>query len=293
MPQGLNNPVSASQMPSLEELAETVAWLNNLFPLVKVKLTGGEPLLRKGLTNLVQELIALPGLKDLSMTTNGSRLAKAAEALCDAGLRRVNVSLDSLHPLRFRELTGGCLQDTLEGIDAAVAAGLNPIKLNAVLRRSCWREDVPQLLDYAARKGFELRFIELMETGVAADWARNEYISNSEVRSWLETQSLVESLPRLGNEPARRTAVHWQGERIVVGWISPQSQRFCAGCDRLRLDARGRLRRCLMDPLYFPLTDCLKKLSPASATQLVRLYIERKLPPSGMITPEAMAAVGG
>lgn len=293
LPQGLINSIPVSQLPSLERLVEAVRRLCEIFSISKIKLTGGEPLARKGLVDLVGRIAAIPGLEDLSMTTNATRLADHAVELRRAGLRRVNVSLDSMNPMNFRELTGGRLEDTLAGIQAAKEAGLAPIKINAVLRASSWREDVPQLLDFAAEGDYPLRFIELMETGAAAAWARSEFVSAHEVRAWLEDHATVTPRQDSGPGPARGTTVIWNGKELFMGWITPQSQRFCDGCNRLRLDSRGRLRRCLMDRLYFPLLDCLDSLPSSRVEALVRGYVAGKQPPVEMSLPGDMVAVGG
>jgi GTP 3',8-cyclase len=293
LPQGLTGRLPAKALPSLETLAEAVRWLAKILPISKVKFTGGEPLLRRGLVELVKQLAALPGLHDLSMTTNGSRLAESAEALHRAGLHRVNISLDTLHPQRFQELTGGRLQDTLDGLQAAKQCGLTPVKINAVLRRSSWREDVPELLDFAQAQGVELRFIELMETGLAVDWARSEFVAAGEVIAWLEDRGSVQTLSEMTCDPARSTQVIWNGRSVPVGWITPQSQRFCQGCNRLRLDAQGGLRRCLMDPHSFPLIERLATQPHSQVEAQVRQYLAAKLPPVQMGTSDQMAAVGG
>ncbi|HVN20741.1 MAG TPA: GTP 3',8-cyclase MoaA [Dongiaceae bacterium] len=279
---------------SLEELAGLARWLVPRLGIDRIKLTGGEPLVRRGLEALIRQLAAFTGVNDLSMTTNGSCLARHAEVLKLAGLKRVNVSLDTLNPERFRELTrGGRLEETLTGVAAAVAAGLVPLKLNSVLQRSSWHEDVPALLDYAAANGFELRFIELMRTGTARTWCDTEYVAASRVQLWLSTQASF--LPRIceGSGPARTWSVSWRGLNVNVGWITPRSEPFCHCCDRLRLDARGRLYRCLMDTKFLDLRELVHERSGVSAEQELFLYLAAKLPPRLMDNTNAMSLIGG
>ena len=158
--------VAHAALLSLERLAEVARWLCQRVEIERIKLTGGEPLVRSGVDRLIGLLRAIPGVREVSLTTNGSLLARQVEALQAAGLRRVTVSLDSLDASRYRELTrGGRVEDALAGISAALSAGLTPVKLNAVLQQSTWTRDVPRLLDYTAANGLELRFIELMRTG--------------------------------------------------------------------------------------------------------------------------------
>lgn len=286
--------VGHQDLLSLEELASLARWLCPRVGIERIKLTGGEPLVRRGLEALIRQLAALPGINDLSMTTNGSCLARNAEALVRVGLKRVNVSLDTLNPDRFRELTrGGRLEETLAGIAAAVAAGLVPLKLNSVLQRSSWQEDVPALLDYAAANGFELRFIELMRTGTVRAWYEAEYVAASRVQLWLSTQGWFQ--PSFCGEcgPARSWLVSWRGVNVNVGWITPRSEPFCQGCDRLRLDARGRLYRCLMDAKFLDLRAALGELNDSKAEEQLFVYLAGKLPPRFMDNTNAMNLIGG
>ncbi len=285
-------PAGAPLLP-LARLGELAAWLHARRPLRRVRLTGGEPLVRAGLTDLAARLAALPGGPEITLTTNGVRLAGQAEALKDAGVRRVNVSLDTLDRDRFRTLTGADVLDhVLAGIDAALATGLVPVKLNCVLRRSTWQDDVPALLDLAADRGLEVRFIELMRTGTADAWCRAEQVPVAEVRGWLAAHSAggTATDPESdGAAPARRTRQPWRGGTLDVGWISPVSEPFCAACDRLRLTADGRLRRCLMDPEAVDLAA----LADRDDTAALDRYLAAKRAPEAMDQPLPMSRLGG
>lgn len=283
-----------SEIPPLTEIADAVAWLVPRFEVDRVKVTGGEPLVRGGVPALVAKVAAIPGVREVSMTTNGTLLAAKAAELAAAGLARVNVSLDTRDPERFRALTrGGRVEEVLEGIDAALAAGLLPLKVNAVLRKSSFREDLPPLLELAAEKGVEIRFIELMQTGTEAAWAASERVTGDTVRAWLESEGAgLTPLPDRPNAPARRTAVRFRGREAVAGWIDPVSDSFCDDCDRLRLDARGRLRRCLMDEELFPLVELLRRGGDA-LEEAAAGYLARKEPPAAMRIGSAMASIGG
>lgn len=288
-----------SALLSLERLAAVVDWLHRSYPLARIKLTGGEPLVRRGLVDLVRDLATLPGSPELSLTSNGTRLAAHAAELAAVGLARVNISLDTLDPERFRQLTrGGSLADVLAGIAAARAAGLAPIKLNAVLHRSSWRDDVPALLDFAAAQRLRLRFLELMRTGTERAWCAAEAIPANEVLMWLErhrdcelTQGHI--LAAGGPEPARTGRLRWRGAELEVGWILPVSRPFCADCDRFRLDPRGRLRRCLMDPVTLPLATILATAGDAAAAAAVADHLAGKRPPLTMDTMLPMVQLGG
>jgi cyclic pyranopterin phosphate synthase len=280
-------------LPALNQLEAAIGWAVRRLGVTRVKITGGEPLLRPGVVELVRDLSTDTGVAEVSMTTNGTRLAVLAADLTNAGLRRVNVSLDTLDAPRFRELTrGGALERVIAGIDAAVSAGLAPVKLNAVLRRSSFKVDVPALLEFASERDLEVRFIELMRTGPAAAFADGEFVSSREVRERLRLEGALEPAGALAG-PARRLRVRFQGNEVVTGWIEPISHSFCAGCRRLRLDPRGDLRRCLMDSTPFPLLDRLEAGEDASLEQDVHQFLGGKRPPLSFETPRSMAAIGG
>lgn len=281
-----------SEILSLETLAELVGWLGLRTGIDRVRLTGGEPLVRRGIESLIANLSAIPEIHEVCLTTNGSLLPGMAQSLKKAGLSRVNVSLDSLDKERFTAISrGGSLQRTLAGIEAAQAAGLTPIKLNTVLHRSTWRDDVPRLLDYAADTGFEIRFIELMRTGTERAWCESEFISVDEVRSELGAE--VIQLAENNVTPARRTQMNWRGMNLTVGWISPRSHRFCDTCERLRMDARGRIRRCLMDANTLDLHHLLETADAREAWADFAGYLAGKVPPVAMDSALAMSQIGG
>jgi cyclic pyranopterin phosphate synthase len=276
----------------LERLVEMVQWLTTRTGIKRVRLTGGEPLARRGMEYLVAALAALPAIREVSLTTNGSLLSRTAAELKAAGLSRVNISLDSLDESRFAVLSrGGSLERTLDGINSAELAGLTPIRLNTVLQRSTWQLEVPRLLDYAASRGFEIRFIELMRTGTEREWCESEFVSVDEVSAGLNSEILSTAGP--ANSSARRTILNWRGTRINVGWISPRSHPFCARCERLRMDARGRIRRCLMDPAMLDLHHLLQSSDDSAAWREFQTYLANKMPPSAMDSAFAMSQIGG
>ena len=283
-----------SELLSLEQLGDTVAFLVERAGVERVKLTGGEPLVRAGIEGLIRRIAAMPKVREVSLTSNASLLLHMAAPLKQAGLQRVNISLDSLDPQRFTELTrGGRLADALGGIQAARLAGLLPIKLNAVLQRSGWERDVPRLLDFSAENDFELRFIELMRTGTEREWCASEFISADVVQDWLAQQTAVASAEGPAEAPAKRTEVNWRGKKVAVGWITPRSHPFCDRCERIRLDARGRLRRCLMDPQFMELGSILQQKGEAGAADAFAAYLSGKHAPKTMESTSAMNLIGG
>lgn len=286
--------VAHESLLSLDELADTVAWLSRYTAIERVKLTGGEPLVRRGLEWLITRLAAMPNIREISLTTNGTLLQRSAVALKAAGLARVSVSLDSLDSERFAEVSrGGRLQDTLDGINAAIEAGLTPLKLNTVLQRSTWTEEVPMILDFAAERGLQPRFIELMRTGTERAWCESEFVSTTEVREWLKNVADVFPMKTSPGTPAKLSLVTWRGVPMKVGWIAPRSHPFCSACDRLRMDSRGRLRRCLMDPATLDIAAIRRTAGDDTASDAFLAYISQKRRPNRMDMEYAMSEIGG
>jgi cyclic pyranopterin phosphate synthase len=277
--------------PPVERLECVTGWLAGNLGARRVRLTGGEPLVRADVVEIVARLARLRDVDEVSLTTNGARLAELAEPLARAGLRRVNVSLDSVDPDRFATITGGGrLERTIAGIEAALAAGLTPLKLNAVLVEPGWREDLPELLAQAARWGVELRLIELMAVSTRSGLRG---VRAGEVREWLARRAEVEPLRYSPGAAARSGRVRWRGASVDVGWITPVSEPFCGGCDRLRVDAAGRLRRCLMDPQTWPLAKRLEEADEETVLAEVRGYLAGKSQPLAMRAPCTMDRTGG
>ena len=212
----------------------------------KLRLTGGEPLLRKGLPALVARLAAVEGIDDLALTTNGSLLARHARALRDAGLQRVTVSLDTLDAGVFRALSGGRgeLGDVLAGIDAAHAVGFAPVKLNCVVQRGVNNAGIEQLAGYAREHGHVLRFIEYMDVGTCNGWSRERVVPSAELRDRIAARWPLRALDaNYRGEVAERYAYEDGGGE--VGFVSSVSAPFCGDCHRARVSADGRLYTCL------------------------------------------------
>ncbi|MBL4775170.1 MAG: GTP 3',8-cyclase MoaA [Mariprofundus sp.] len=250
-----------SHILSFEEI-ERIARVAAGMGVNKLRITGGEPLVRRELPALVEKLANIPGITDLAMSTNASLLEKYAQDLANAGLNRINISIDSLNPLRFLKLTGSTLQPVLAGIEAAKKAGLFPIKLNTVLMRGINAGDehceVAELIDFAAEHDATIRFIELMPMKQGMDWDEH-YISIDEILKRDDVQSRVNVNAPLvtGNTAARYLPLkNGQGD---VGFIMPMSDRFCEGCNRLRLTSDGGLRSCLPADDQLNLRDLMRR----------------------------------
>lgn len=235
----------------------------------KVRLTGGEPLVRKNADRLVEMLSGLDGIEDLAMTTNAVFLDRYARPLVRAGLKRVNVSLDTLNPERFNKLTcGGELSDVLKGIDAAIEAGLAPLKLNTVVMRGFNDDELPDIIDYSAERGFTVRFIEFMPMSNGLEWEKS-YLSTEDILKMPEIIKRVDisSVPEQSNSASFYLPL--RGGKGELGLITPMSKRFCDICDRLRLTADGRLRSCLPTDEDVDIKEALR--SSASDAELVAL----------------------
>lgn len=234
----------------------------------KIRLTGGEPLLRPDIVDLVRQMAQLPGLNELTLTTNGSHLAKLAQPLRQAGLRRINVSLDSLHPDRFRALTRtGNLADVLAGIAAAQRAGFDPVKLNSVILRGRNDHEILDLVRFARQEGLDISFIEEMPLGHIQE--HNRFLTlmpSSEVLAVVASEfSLTPSVESSGG-PSRYYRMANSSTRI--GLISPHSQNFCASCNRVRVAANGRLLLCLGNEVGTDLRELLRE-HPGDRDRLV------------------------
>ena len=234
-----------SEVLTFEEVERVVRVLVPL-GVSKVRLTGGEPLLRRDLPLLVRQLAAVPGIRDLALTTNGLLLSRMAAQLAEAGLGRVTVSLDSLDPAVFAEMSGvGARLDlVLAGMEAAVRAGLGPVKLNCVVRRGLNDAGLLELAAFARDQGHVLRFIEYMDVGESHGWRLDEVVPSSEVLERIgERWELEPESPTYPGEVASR--YRYRDGAGEVGVISSVSQPFCGACTRLRLSADGHLHTCL------------------------------------------------
>ncbi len=261
-----------------EELAKLVKQLSDWSGIRRVQLTGGEPLVRPGIEHLIAKLSTIPAIEEVSLTTNAALLARMAWSLKAAGLIRVNISLDSLDEERFARLTrGGKLRRTLAGIDAAREAGLTPITLNTVLQRSTWQQEMPDLLNYAASNGLEVRLIELMRMGTERAWCESEFVSVDEVCRDLGFE--VVSMNCHSRACTQSTLVNRRGSSVRVAWTIPRSHPSCLRRKRLRMDAHGRISRCLMDPLKLDLCSLLNRMDSEAAQKEFDSYIAGEVPP--------------
>ncbi len=226
---------------------EELAWIAQAFTelgVTKIRLTGGEPLVRNDCDQLVSLLGKLPGLTDLSMTTNGSRLKKFAKPMFAAGLKRLNISLDTLNPTLFTQLTrNGKLDRVIDGIDTAIAAGFERIKINAVILKQQNDNEVIDLVDFCRGRRLDIAFIEEMPLGEIDERKRARHCSSDEVKAIIESHYPLQLSSKRTGGPARYYTM--ADSPIHIGFISPHSHNFCHECNRVRVTVEGQLLLCL------------------------------------------------
>ncbi|MFB8265753.1 GTP 3',8-cyclase MoaA [Streptomyces sp. NPDC055955] len=267
--------------------------------ITEVRLTGGEPLLRRGLPGLVARLSALDPAPELSITTNGIGLARSAVALREAGLRRVNVSLDTLRPERFAEITRrDRISDVLAGLSAARDAGLHPVKINAVPVRGVNDDEIVDLTAFAAEHGYQMRFIESMPLDAQGAWDRDRMVTAAEVLDRLDERFELVPAGRQGNAPAEEWRI--AGTDTLVGVIASVTRPFCGSCDRVRLTADGQLRNCLFATEESDLRSLLRRCADDATVEAAwRTSVGGKGPGHAINSPEfrrpqrPMSAIGG
>jgi GTP 3',8-cyclase len=261
---------------SFEEIARLVRVLARL-GVDEVRLTGGEPLVRRELPTLVGMLARTPGVRDLSLTTNGVLLDRFAGPLVEAGLRRLNVSLDSLSHVRFAEITRrDALDRVLAGLEEAERyPELRPIKVNCVAIRGFTEEEVPALAELARRKPYVVRFIEFMPLDADEAWREDDVLTGGEIRALIEERWPLEELPAKPSSTARRFRfADGAGE---IGFVNPVSEPFCSACDRIRLTADGQLRTCLFSRREWDLKTPLRDgSSDERLEELIRFAVAHK-----------------
>jgi cyclic pyranopterin phosphate synthase len=233
------------QIASLEELGR-IARIAVGLGVRKLRITGGEPLLRKNLPSLIAELATLPGLDDIALTTNGTELPRLARDLADAGLERVNVSLDSLDRATFAKLAQrDMLPDVLAGIDAAVAAGLTPLSINCVAIRGVNDHEAVTFARFARERGFEVRFIEFMPLEHGQRWGEHALVPGHQLRDRVDAVFPLKPAPDQDPHSPSKDWIFADGSPGVMGFIDSISAPFCESCNRIRLTADGKLRTCL------------------------------------------------
>lgn len=243
---------------SLEEIIKIVQSAV-MVGIRKIRLTGGEPLVRKGVIHLIKTIDEIPEIDDIALTTNGILLPEMAADLKKAGLRRINISLDTLSPQKFTTITrGGELSKVWMGIEKARDAGFDPVKINTVMIRGFNDDELWDFVDLSRKLPLHIRFIELMPIGTSELWAADSYISSNELNKMISTRyELVPVKEVTGSGPAKYFKI--PNALGTIGFISPISNHFCSECNRLRLTTEGQLRPCLHSPHEIDLRNPLRE----------------------------------
>ncbi len=252
-----------------DEIVRVISVFSDL-GVSRLRITGGEPLVRKNLPQLVSRLNQIAGVDDLSLSTNAVQLKKHAQSLKQAGLSRLNVSLDSLDPINFKSITGGKLDKVLTGLHAAKQAGFKPIKINMVMMKGVNDHEVNDMVQYCIEHDFTLRFIETMPMGDTGRCATDHYISLDVIKKRLEEKYQLVSGIMPGGGPAKYVQV--KGTDLRIGFITPISQHFCESCNRVRLSAEGVLYLCLGQNDKVELRPLLRKGISDSELQDIILH---------------------
>lgn len=292
-------PKPSARILTFEEIERVVRLAVGL-GINKLRVTGGEPLLRHGLEELISRLARIPGVTDLAMTTNGFLFPQKAEALRQAGLKRVSFSLDSLDADNFKRITGrDGLGQILAGITRAQEVGLNPVKVNAVIIRGLNEQEVEPLTEFARRRGLHVRFIEFMPLDSGRHWSRQQVVSGQEILQRLQARFRLRPVtPASPSETSRRWAfADGSGE---IGIIAPVTEPFCGHCNGLRLTADGKVRTCLFSVEEHDLLDLVRDSATDEAlSERLRAIVQRKedrhhIGEAGFIQPaRTMSCIGG
>jgi cyclic pyranopterin phosphate synthase len=283
---------------SFEEIERVVGLLARM-GVTDLRLTGGEPLARRDFPQLLARLATLPGLEDISLTTNGYLLERQLPDLAAAGLKRINVSLDSLVRHRFAELTR---RDALEPVLASLQAAeaypqLYPIKVNCVAIRGFTEAEILPFAEFARRRPYEVRFIEFMPLDADHAWERDSVLSGAEIRAVIETRHPLEEIPREPHATAR--SYRFADGAGTIGFINPVSEPFCADCNRIRITADGKLRTCLFSLAETDLRETLRGAGDDELERVLRDAVWRKelkhhIAEPGFRQPaRTMSAIGG
>ena len=269
MPEGHTDFEAPEDWLSFDEIERVIAAFGRL-GVQRVRVTGGEPLVRKNLSELTTRLARLPGITDLSLSSNAVQMERHAQALFDSGVRRLNISLDTLKPERFKAITQGKLDKVIHGLMAAKAAGFTPIKINMVVMRGVNDDELVEMLEFCRQHGFTLRFIETMPMGDTGRNASAQYLPMDEVITTLKQHySLIPGVMP-GGGPARYMQL--AGEAMKIGFITPMSQHFCETCNRVRMSVDGTLYMCLGQEHSFALRPLLR--AGISDTELEQAIIQ-------------------
>lgn len=297
LPEGFKDWKPRSEILSFEEVLDAVRTAVEI-GFRKFRVTGGEPLVRQDAEQFIAQLIALPGVEQVSLSTNGTRLAAVANSLATAGLRSVNISLDAVDPVIYQKITGGKFADVLAGIDAAQSAGIAKIKLNAVLMRGVNEAQIWPLVEFAAARKLILRFIELMPVSLTEMLSEENFFPIAEAKKIIAARTqMIADARRHGNGPAHYFQLPELD--VTVGFIGALSDlHFCEACNKMRLTAEGKIRPCLGNHGEIDLKPALRPATDALFLRELFLTALREKPPEHSFRNQyqpgrIMTAIGG
>ncbi len=260
--------------------------------ITKVKLTGGEPLARRYIDNLISLINGIDGIEEISLTTNGTMLPVYAENLKKAGLNRITVSLDTLSDSSFRKITRmGSIKDVMQGFDAIDRVGFQKTKINTVVMRGVNDKEIVNLIEFAHSRGYDIRFIELMPTELIPDWKRY-FISIHEIKNIIREKFDMEVTGKKTNGPS----VYYKLKSGYVGFITPLSKAFCAACNRIRLSSEGEIIVCLGHDIRINVKEAIRRQNETTVEQLIRYAVSVKPKEHSMLSESihsTMSAIGG
>ena len=291
-PEGVEQ-LSHTEILSFEEIRSVVKAAIPM-GINRVRLTGGEPLVRKGTPDLVRMLASLPGIEEVYLTTNGSRLEELASKLRSNGLSRLNISMDSMRPDRYKAITrGGDLDKVWRGIEAARKAGFDPIKMNVVVIKGVNDDEIADFVDLTRENPFEVRFIEYMPFGPTEELRNYECVTAAEIRTRIAGFGKLHPLPRhRQNGPAQRYQL--EGAKGTLGFIPAMSHSFCSTCNRIRLTADGRLLPCLFSEQSVDVRSILRSGAPSEdVSDAIQLAIDSKPSVRSEQSGSFMSSIGG
>lgn len=275
MPEGFKDFGEPEDWLTFDEIERVIRVFGEL-GTKRIRITGGEPLVRRNLPELAARLSLLPGIEDLSLSSNATRMQKQAFPLKKAGISRINISLDTLREDRFKEITGGGkLEKVINGLLAAREAGFHPVKINMVVMRGVNDDEVEDMVQFCINHDFTLRFIETMPMGNTGREASQQYIPLSEIHDRLAKKYKLVKANMNGGGPARYVRV--EGTELRIGYITPMSQHFCDTCNRVRLSHDGTLYLCLGQNDSYPLRDLMRSgISDEELKQHIQKAIDLK-----------------
>ena len=275
---------------------DVVKWMSEKHGIRYLRLTGGEPLLFPKLTCFVKRLSAIRSLHEITLTTNGQALSQKAASLNRAGLTRINISLDSLNPDRYAQVTrGGNISKTLAGIEAAVSVGLTPVRINVVVQRGLNEDEVGTIAEWGMARGCGVRFLEVMPIGPLAHVVDRHLVPATEILERLRRIFALRPILQSLGQPAVDYAADGRGVRGIIGIIAPTTRPFCDRCRRIRVTSSGALIACLHEPERFSLADCWRgeTLDETLADQLLHQAIRNKPQVGSRSQTLTMLSLGG